>query len=105
MSKVRLLAASALVALAAPVFAGQNTAVLDTYADIAEAKFADSVMTAQELHSAVEALIANPSEGSLMTAKDAWLVSGAPYQQTEVYRFGNAHSRRLGRQSKRLAAG
>jgi putative iron-regulated protein len=90
MSKVRLLAASALVALAAPVFAGQNMAVLDTYADIAEAKFADSVMTAQELHSAVEALIANPSEASLMTAKEAWLVSRAPYQQTEVYRFGNA---------------
>ena len=90
MSKVKLLTASALVALAAPVFAGQNAAVLDTYADIVEAKFADSVMTAQELHSAVEALIANPSEASLMTAKDAWLVSRAPYQQTEVYRFGNA---------------
>ena len=75
---------------ATSALAVDKAAVLDTYADIAEAKFADSVMTAQGLHSAVEALIANPSATSLMAAKDAWLASRPPYQQTEVYRFGNA---------------
>ena len=34
--------------------------------------------------------IARPSEATLTAARAAWLAARAPYQQTEVYRFGNA---------------
>ena len=76
--------------LAFPALAADEAAVISTYADIAAAKYADSLTTAQTLQSAVDALIANPSSEALATAKDAWLASRVPYQQTEVYRFGNA---------------
>ncbi len=65
-------------------------AVIDTYADIAEAKYADSLATAQELQAAVDAFLAEPSEAGFEAAKTAWLDARVPYQQTEVYRFGNA---------------
>ncbi len=74
-------------ALAADV---SKSAVLENYANIAAAKYADSVATAKVLQAAVDALIANPSEETLAAAKSAWLDSRVPYQQTEVYRFGNA---------------
>nr|WP_233501182.1 imelysin family protein [Thalassococcus profundi] len=64
-------------------------AVLTTYADIAAAAYADSLATAQELQAAVEALIADPSEATLTDARAAWKAARVPYQQTEVYRFGN----------------
>ena len=67
-----------------------KAAVLDTYADIAEAKYADSLVTAQRLQAAVDALLANPSAEALEAAKSAWLAARVPYQQTEVFRFGNA---------------
>ncbi|OJU49676.1 MAG: peptidase [Mesorhizobium sp. 61-13] len=65
-------------------------AVVKTYADIALAKYEDSLTTAQALDAAVDALIAKPSEETLKAARDAWKASRMPYQQTEVYRFGNA---------------
>mgnify|MGYP000850903350 FL=1 len=65
------------------------SAVLDTYATIAAAKYADSLTTAQTLNAAVDALITAPSDDTLQAARTAWLASRAPYQQTEVYRFGN----------------
>ncbi|MEL7133755.1 MAG: imelysin family protein [Pseudomonadota bacterium] len=74
---------------AAPAFA-DKAAVLDNYADIALAKYTDSLTTAQALLSAVNDLTENPSAEALETAKDAWLAARVPYQQTEVYRFGNA---------------
>ena len=67
-----------------------KAAVLENYANIAEAKYTDSLITAQRLQAAVEELIANPSAEALEAAKEAWLASRVPYQQTEVYRFGNA---------------
>ncbi|MBR9893287.1 peptidase [bacterium] len=77
--------------LAAPAFAAtEKSAVLDTYADIAHAGYEDSLITAQALQEAIDALIAEPSEETLTAAREAWLASRNPYQQTEVYRFGNA---------------
>lgn len=64
--------------------------VVGHYADIALAKYSDSLEAARTLDAAVDAFIADPSEMSLQAAKDAWLASRIPYQQTEVYRFGNA---------------
>ena len=67
-----------------------SEAVLLNYANIAEAKYADSLATAKTLQAAVNALVASPSAENLEAAKTAWLASRVPYQQTEVYRFGNA---------------
>ncbi|MFA6156784.1 imelysin family protein [Mesorhizobium sp.] len=64
-------------------------AVITTYSDIALAKYEDSLTTAQALDKAVDALLASPSAETLGAARDAWKASRVPYQQTEVYRFGN----------------
>lgn len=64
--------------------------VLTTYADIAHAGYEDSLITAKELQATIDELVANPSPATFDAAKSAWLASRVPYQQTEVYRFGNA---------------
>ena len=64
-------------------------AVANHYADIAWAVYEDSLLSAQALAVAVDTLLNNPSEFSLSLARAAWLASRRPYQQTEVYRFGN----------------
>lgn len=88
------LAASAIALFAAlstaTVAEVSTTDVLDTYADIAAAKYTDSLETAKALQAAVAALVAEPSEATLAAARSAWLAARVPYQQTEVYRFGNA---------------
>ena len=61
-----------------------------TYADIALAKYEDALTTAKALDAAVDALIAKPSAETLAAAREAWKAARIPYQQTEVYRFGNA---------------
>ena len=66
------------------------SAVLNTYADIALAGYQDSLTTAKALDKAVKALIANPSVQALDAARAAWKAARIPYQQTEVFRFGNA---------------
>ncbi|MEO5326259.1 imelysin family protein [Mesorhizobium sp. CC13] len=92
----RLAAIAATTALTAAVFvlpAKAETdpkAVIATYADIALAKYEDSLVTAKALDAAVEALIAKPSEETMKAAREAWKAARIPYQQTEVYRFGNA---------------
>jgi len=91
--KTPLLTGAAIAALTAGTtvaFAASKAEVLTTYADIAEAKYEDSLTTAKVLQAAVEALIAAPSAENLAAAKSAWLAARVPYQQTEVYRFGNA---------------
>lgn len=64
--------------------------VVDHYADLAAAKYADSLASAKVLQAAVEALIAAPSAETLQAARSAWIAARVPYQQTEVFRFGNA---------------
>lgn len=79
-----------LISLAAPAFAVEKAEVLNTYADIAAANYGDSLVTAQTLKTAVDALVATPSAEALQAAKQAWFAARVPYQQTEVFRFGNA---------------
>lgn len=74
-----------------PALAGTDkAAVVKTYADIAEATFGDSLTTAKALQAAIDKLVAEPSEANLAAARKAWLAARNPYQQSEVYRFGNA---------------
>ena len=63
--------------------------VVEHYADIAHAVYADSLTTAQQLDVAIKQLIANPSEQTLAQARTAWIAARVPYQQSEVLRFGN----------------
>ena len=71
------------------VQAADPAQVVATYAAIAAAKYEDSLQSAEALQGAVKALIAGPSEDNLLAARQAWLAARVPYQQTEVYRFGN----------------
>jgi len=61
--------------------------VLATNADIAFAEYSDAVTTAQTLSSAIDRLIATPTDENFRAAKQAWLTAREPYGQTEVYRF------------------
>jgi putative iron-regulated protein len=90
MKRSSLLTTVALLTMASPAFAIEKADVLDTYTDIAVAKYGDSLITAQRLQTAVNALVADPSPENLTAARHAWLEARVPYQQTEVYRFGNA---------------
>ncbi len=83
---ITLLAAS----IALPAVAQDRAAVLTNYANIAEANYTDSLTTVQALDAAIDAFIAAPSAATQQDAKAAWLASRVPYQQTEVFRFGNA---------------
>ena len=94
--RARPVAIGATAALTAAVFvlpAKAETdarAVIKAYADIALAKYEDSLTTAKALEAAVDGLVAKPSADTLATAREAWKAARIPYQQTEVYRFGNA---------------
>ncbi len=70
--------------------APDQAAVVKTYADIAAAAYGDSVTTAKTLREKVAALVATPSDKAMRDARAAWIAARVPYQQTEVYRFGNA---------------
>ncbi|UUY08732.1 peptidase [Pseudomonas sp. J452] len=65
-------------------------AVVSHYADLALAVFSDAASTGKALQTAIDALLANPSDATLQAARQAWLAARAPYMQTEVFRFGNA---------------
>jgi len=65
--------------------------VVKTYATVAHATFEDSLITAQALNEQVAALLKDPSETNLNNAKTAWKQARVPYQQSEVFRFGNAN--------------
>ncbi|WP_136637138.1 imelysin family protein [Pseudooceanicola onchidii] len=87
----RLMTSTAIFALCAlPALAVEKTDVLNTYADIAQAGYSDSLTSAKALKAAVDALIAGPSAETLAAARTAWIAARVPYQQTEVFRFGNA---------------
>ena len=70
--------------------AADGRKVVETYANIAEAAYEDSLMTAKNLQSKVRDLVVKPSPETLAAARRAWIAARVPYQQTEVYRFGNA---------------
>ncbi|WP_108502186.1 imelysin family protein [Paracoccus indicus] len=87
---MRLLTTTALCVLTATAaHAVEESEVLATYADIAAASYGDSLTTAKQLQQAVQTLVQDPSAQNLQSARDAWLAARVPYQQTEVYRFGN----------------
>ena len=81
------LATTAIVPL--PVLAASKGEVLQTYADIGAAVYGDSLTAARTLREAVATLVESPSPETLQAARTAWLQARVPYQQSEVFRFGN----------------
>lgn len=96
MTRTRQMLPGALLAAGSLVFAQTHAdtvsqaSVINTYGDIAQAGYEDSLATATVLREAVTQLIESPSRDSLEAARLAWIEARVPYQQTEVYRFGNA---------------
>lgn len=61
--------------------------VVDNYAAIVRASYADSLAKARDLKTAIDAFVAAPSATTLQAARQAWLAAREPYGQTEAYRF------------------
>lgn len=76
--------------LTTPSSSTEPADILNTYSEIAEAGYADSVTLAKALGTQIHTLLENPTEANLQAARESWIASRVPYQQTEVYRFGNA---------------
>jgi putative iron-regulated protein len=57
------------------------------YPDLVHRSYEDALTGAEDLDAAVQAFVAEPSEDTLSTARQAWLASREPYLQTEVFRF------------------
>ena len=85
-------AAVSLVLVSGSLFAADVTKqqVVEHYADIAYSVFADALSTAQALDKSIESFLDAPSAAAFEGVKKAWLDSRVPYQQSEVFRFGNA---------------
>ncbi|MDX1319391.1 MAG: imelysin family protein, partial [Oceanospirillum sp.] len=64
--------------------------VVKTYTDIAYATFDDAYLTAVDLQTSVDMFLANPTAQGLEQLKAQWVIAREPYQQSEVFRFGNA---------------
>ncbi|MDN3610205.1 imelysin family protein [Vibrio ostreicida] len=83
---------ASLVIASSSVFAANVTKeqVVEHYADVANAVFSDALTTAKTLDQSIESFLAAPSQAKFDDVKQAWIDSRVPYQQSEVFRFGNA---------------
>ena len=82
-------AAVATMILSAPASAALEP-VTQTYVAIAQSAYEDSLVSARAMRQAISAFLEAPSDATLERARSAWVEARVPYQQTEVYRFGNA---------------
>src|ERR1043166_8519517 len=60
-----------LMAGGSPALAADAASVIETYADIAHAKYQDSLTTAAALEKAIDTLIAAPTDANLKAARQA----------------------------------
>ena len=84
-----LFAAGSLL-LSSSSMAATEAEVVSHYTDIAHAVYEDSLISAKTLQTSLQELVANPSAETLAQAKQDWKAARVPYQQSEVFRFGNA---------------
>lgn len=81
--------AAAIASLPLMAQATTKAEVVTHYADLAHSVYNDALVTAQTLDKTIAAMIANPSPQTLTAARVAWKAARVPYQQSEVFRFGN----------------
>jgi putative iron-regulated protein len=61
--------------------------IVENYANIVLATYEDCLITLRALDEAVDALLANPSETTLATARERWREARIPYSRSEAFRF------------------
>ena len=66
------------------------TDVVEGYVQLAYRNYSDALVGAEELQQSIKLLLRAPSASRLVAAKDSWLAARPAYQQSEVFRFGNA---------------
>lgn len=82
-------AASTTTAAPGAVDEAAGKAVVKHYAEMVYAVYSDSLSTAKQLQTAVDAFLATPNDQTLKAAKEAWAAARVPYLQSEAFRFGN----------------
>ncbi|UVK84073.1 peptidase [Pseudomonas sichuanensis] len=84
-------AAASTTTAAAPgaVDEAAGKAVVKHYTEMVYAVYSDSLSTAKQLQTAVDAFLASPNDQTLKAAKEAWAAARVPYLQSEAFRFGN----------------
>ena len=82
-------AATTETAIVTGISQSDKLATLSTYASIASANYADTLMDAKALQVAISDFVKEPTEATLQAAKDAWLVSRESYGTTEIFRLSN----------------
>lgn len=63
------------------------SAVINNYAALVLATYEQSHKGAKDMQSAIAALLENPSQNTLNTARNSWLNARVSYLQTEAFRF------------------
>jgi putative iron-regulated protein len=61
--------------------------IVENYANLVLATYEDCLTTLHALDEAVDALLANPSEETLATARERWKAARVPYSRSEAFRF------------------
>jgi putative iron-regulated protein len=79
-----------IIACSSPLSAQSVKDVLNNYSEIALAAYSDSLKMAKGLDLEITKLASDPTQDTLDKARVAWIASRVPYQQTEVFRFGNS---------------
>jgi len=85
----KLMALALMLSTSMAVAAVDERAVVANYANLAHAVYEDALITARQLQETTNAMLAAPGEGNLTAARQAWKQARVPYQQSEVFRFGN----------------
>lgn len=82
-------AAASTAAAPGAVDEAAGKAVVKHYTEMVYAVYSDSLSTAKQLQTAVDAFLASPNDQTLKAAKEAWAAARVPYLQSEAFRFGN----------------
>jgi putative iron-regulated protein len=88
--KSKLMVLALMLGASVATAAVDERAVVANYADLAHAVYEDALTTAQQLQVTTDALLLAPGVDTLQAAREAWKRARVPYQQSEVFRFGNA---------------
>ncbi|WP_419770342.1 MAG: imelysin family protein [Candidatus Marinarcus sp.] len=67
----------------------ESTDIVSTYANIATKNYNDALNDAKLLQTAIYAFTNNPTQTTLVGAKDAWINARESYGQTEIFRLSN----------------
>ncbi len=85
----KILLSTTMISIAGIASAYEPSDIAKNYAAIAHASYEDSLITAKTLKDSLDMLAKDPNENTLQAAREAWIDARVPYQQTEVFRFGN----------------